>query len=95
MKNHIRNNLPNTFTECCFHAAKDNCKGYISRKNSQSSVSTQFGAIDNTTNNNAGSLYQTDQHRLYLTGVNFSSETRTVEKWTVSDLRIYMPATSA
>ncbi len=38
------------------------------------------------------SPHQTDQHRLYLTGVNFSSETRTVEKWTVSDLRIYMPA---
>ena len=36
--------------------------------------------------NNYARPFQSDKRKLYLIGVNFSSETRTVEKWVVEDL---------
>ena len=43
-------------------------------------------ALQQIKDNHSALPFQTDARKLYLIGVNFSSETRTVEKWVVEEV---------
>ena len=42
-------------------------------------------ALQQIKDNNYSRPFQADKRKLYLIGVNFSSETRTVEKWVIEE----------
>ena len=44
-------------------------------------------ALEQIKDNQYARPYQTDGRKVFLIGANFSSETRTVEKWLVEELR--------